>query len=603
MPKEYIKAKQVMVGSSPDIPTETELQTHLSNMTRELGKAVTYRWGAPITGDAVITPEMQGQTFLITADGELSLPAWADLEEGWWIGFVPNDNFMESAHRVTIALDATDNIRGNFERINGDSVLIRGETPNEFYVVGNAKYVTKDELVLLRAEAATINWWDTWLPNYFPAVPDAIANADAVIADNLATGPEILAAGMQLSTAIANTGLRIAFPCPYELVNGDADGLQQVSSVENVLDPDVNNHIEAIRITLLDGVSGGVVTARQHKVASDTIVTVLGSVNKPDEYLQGVRNISKFNEWARTGTGVVGFEFQNDTVEEVDLSITMKGEVYGTESNIPVRYSLTASIGTEFNSATTTLESVCTLKAEKFVDGVSTGIDEVTSRQAEAYSAGTGVSNVWAKDSFSMGFYYSQNSGKVTFVTQNGPISLDTLGTADISTGVFSTAFPKIDSFGLWQITSTRNGYVRDTGVNVKSNDVKVDFIRQAHAWTLDFPLTTKVNCTSRLWRPKFSEAEIVSVPTSTVEMCSYSSIKLVALLNFVNVPTFKEAETISIPASTLEKYTHTSVKLASLLNPITPPTFKEAETISIPTSTVAKYEYSSIKLVQITQP
>ena len=594
MPKEYIKAKQVMVGASTSIEADIPLQAHLDSVAAELLLAGSYVWGPTISADGALTADDQNTVLRITANARLSVPKWADLPDGWWVRFLPEDNYKDSAYRVFLDVFEggdidnvtypADSIRGIFEYINGDSVLVRSEVPSQFYVIGNAKYYTKEGLIAGVATLKALNWWERWYPAYFPAVPDAIAEAEVVIANPAATKEDIVSAGTNVTNAIFNAGIRVAFPCPYEFLNGDDTGANLMSSVTDILHDDTG-HLDKLRFTLDSVAGGGTAVARQPRTAATTIGSLIGSPSQPNEFSQGTYPFSKFNEWTRAGSTVLGVEFHNDTPEEVDTTVYMRGEVECMESSVLTRYVLTASIGTEYISGTSTLESVCTLHAEKFVSGESVGVDTVTSRQAEAYSG-----------TFPFGFYYSQHNGKVTFLTGNQSVELDAFTTSEVSTGLFSTAFSKIDSFGIWKAEAARNGFVRTTAA-----EANIDFIRTVHEWVLPFPETTKIDCASRLWRPEIFEAE-TSGFTLTVTP-NIAAARSLSLINILAPAILEESATVSPAAVTLAtNELSISPRNIELVNPVwvVPPALEEWTVAPATTTVTATASAKNIQVEQV---
>lgn len=617
MSREYVKAKQVMVKASDTIDEDIILQDYLNTAIRDLKKASSYTWGEPITGNRPITPDMHGQALLVTADARLELPKWSDLEEGWWLEFVPEDSFDDSRYKTYIDLyqggtveepvvggepDETitvtypaDEIRGLFEYIKGDAILVRSAVPNQFIVIGNAKYVTKDELIEIRDIALNLKWWEHWYPHFFPDVADKIAAAEVVINNPYADGPEIYAAYGALAVVVNRLGKRITFPCPYEFINGDEDGNNTLTSVDDIIHA---GHIDSIRMVITEAETGGIITARQPKYALDTITSVIADPSiTPVEYLQGEQVFSQFNEWSRNGSTNIGFEFLSDTAEECDVTVVMRGEVDCIESSVHTKYILTASISTEYDTVASKLESICKISADKYVSGLLIGTDSKEIRTEEAYVAGrnetTGAGTperpyiyTYHKNPFAFGFYYNQNNNKVTFLTQNGTIEMDDFDTSNVSTGKFSTAFSKIDAFGLWQISANRTGFVRDTGQYVRDSlDINIDYTRAVHKWVLDFPETTKIDCASRLWRPDIFDAEEVSVITQTESIAVDNENYTVLLLNFKDPIINSDAEEVSVVTQT-ETSMSGSTFISKLLNPQPEVSLSDHETITTTQST-----------------
>ena len=489
-----------------------------------------YYWGLPITEDRKLDEADIGLSFLVTADAEIEMPDWRTLDRGWFIHLFPSDFGKKTELQIKVTTEGTNTIRGDIGSIQGDVTVIRSPNEGEFLIVGEVKYVTREELQVLYDVVVAYNWTDYWYPNWFPAVQSALASAKVTLDDPNSSNKVIAEKYDVLSSVAHNLGLRITFPCPYTFENGDELGAKNFDSITEVT--------EGLAFSHHANQPYGVAHAEQPAAAMVTINQVLGNpAMQPISFKDGTDVFSKFNEVRRVGYEKVGFEFTVPNPNNFNTSITFKGTVYDNADGVS---ELTATIGTR--KVGSTVNIVTRLSAERFVGGVSQGVDFVERLKPTTTASHT------------LGFWYDMTTGKVNFLSSLITLDeIDDFTTNSVSTGKFSTAFPKIDSFGLHEIVSTRVGSVSQSQTVILKGSLVY--------WTLDFPDGVSDTCQNTLKRATWEEA---SAPFTSITPTVTESFKQVTTVNIVTPPDWEDS---SAPFASITPTVNESLKLITPIN------------------------------------
>ena len=482
-------------------------------------------WGTTITGDKSLSSSDIGLSFLITADAIIEMPDWDSIDSGWYVHLYPYDFGKKSGLDLTVTTKAGQTIRGELGKLQGDATVIRSPVVGQFIIYGEVKYVQREDLQNLVNQVNAMDWTDYWYPNWFPVVQVALANAQATLANPNASNLDINNKFNALNSVTQSLGIRVTLPCPYNFNNGDWDASKPYKSMAVA---DVGGSVGA-KVTFVQdkGATLAAAHAQQPAVAMTTVNQVLSNPALiPASFADGTAVFSKFNEVPRSKVGEtsIGFEFASSAPNLYNSSIILRGEVFDKNDD---RFVLEAEVGTVYESSTVKL--LTAIRAIKYTNGVEVGRDVKVTKTNQTYSSGN----------FVYGFWYNPVTKKIGFKSvQTTLADFDAFDTNTVSSGLFSTAFSKIDSFGLAVLTSEKKS---------GSTDLTLEFRRRLPAWTLDFPESVKDTCGLRLLKANWVEPARAATASATT-----SDFKIKSTVNIVELPSWVEpARTASASAET----------------------------------------------------